>query len=182
MPASEASRASESQTLLNYGFRFFETVQLYQAGQELAKTRVWKGTVEEVPLGPGDALFVTIPRGRYADLDAQVQLQPQLTAPLAAGTVVGQVEVRLGEELIASRDLQALSAVDEAGFFGSAWDGLLLWFDGMFADDEAEAETEAEAEAETESEAEPETETETKADAPPESEPRPADEQRTESE
>jgi hypothetical protein len=123
-------------------------------------------------LGPGDALFVTIPRGRYADLDAQVQMQPQLTAPLAAGTVVGQVEVRLGEELIASRDLQALSAVDEAGFFGSAWDGLLLWFDGMFADDEAEAEAEAETEAAPE----------TKADAPPESEPRPADEQRTESE
>ncbi|RPH97292.1 MAG: D-alanyl-D-alanine carboxypeptidase [Lysobacterales bacterium] len=186
--ASEASRASETQTLLNYGFRFFETVQLYQAGQELAKTRVWKGTVEEVPLGPGDPLFVTIPRGRYADLDAQVQMQPQLTAPLAAGTVVGQVEVRLGEELIASRDLQALSAVDEAGFFGSAWDGLLLWFDGMFADDEAEAEaeaeadTEAEAEAEADTEAEAEAESETEADATPESEPRPADEQRTESE
>jgi D-alanyl-D-alanine carboxypeptidase (penicillin-binding protein 5/6) len=174
--ASEASRASETQTLLNYGFRFFETVQLYQAGQELAKTRVWKGTVEEVP------------RGRYADLDAQVQLQPRLTAPLAAGTVVGQVEVRLGEELIASRDLQALSAVDEAGFFGSAWDGLLLWVDGMFADDEAEAEAEPEAKAETEAEAEAETEAETESETeseteiPGETEPRPADEQRTESE
>jgi D-alanyl-D-alanine carboxypeptidase (penicillin-binding protein 5/6) len=157
--ASESSRASETQTLLNYGFRFFETVQLYQAGQELAKTEVWKGTVEEVPLGPGDALFVTIPRGRYPDLDAQVQIQPQLTAPLAAGTVVGQVEVRLGEELIVRRDLQTLSAVEQAGFFGSAWDGLALWFDGMFADDETETETET----------------------PSETGPRPTDEQRTES-
>ena len=49
--ASESSRASESQTLLNYGFRFFETVQLYEAGQELARGRVWKGLSEEVTLG-----------------------------------------------------------------------------------------------------------------------------------
>jgi D-alanyl-D-alanine carboxypeptidase (penicillin-binding protein 5/6) len=180
--ASEASRASETQTLLNYGFRFFETVQLYQAGQELAQARVWKGAVEEVPLGPGDALFVTIPRGRYADLDAQVQIQPQLTAPLAAGAAVGQVEVRLGEELIVSRDLQTLSAVEAAGFFGSAWDGLLLWFDGMFADEEEESEAETETEAEDKAEAEAETETEPAAKAPSETEPKPADEQRTESE
>jgi D-alanyl-D-alanine carboxypeptidase (penicillin-binding protein 5/6) len=164
--ASEASRASETQTLLNYGFRFYETVQLYQAGKELAQARVWKGLAEEVPLGLGEALFVTIPRGRYEDLDAQVQIRPQLTAPLAAGAVVGQIEVRLGEELVASRDLQTLSAVEEAGFFGSAWDGLSLWFDGLFEDDEAEAEPEPE----------------TKPEAETENQPQPADEQRTETE
>jgi serine-type D-Ala-D-Ala carboxypeptidase (penicillin-binding protein 5/6) len=138
--ASESSRASETQTLLNYGFRFYETVQLYQAGQELARAEVWKGVAEEVPLGLGEALFVTIPRGRYGELDARVQTQPQLTAPLAAGAVVGRIEVHLGEELIVGRDLQTLSAVEQAGFFGSAWDGLALWIDGLFADDEAEAE------------------------------------------
>jgi D-alanyl-D-alanine carboxypeptidase (penicillin-binding protein 5/6) len=166
--ASEASRASETQTLLNYGFRFYETVQLYQAGQELARSEVWKGVAEEVPLGLGEALFVTIPRGRYGELDARVQTQPQLIAPLAAGAVVGRIEVRLGEELIAGRDLQTLSAVEQAGFFGSAWDGLALWFDGLFADDEAEAE------AEVEDDAAPATEPAAAAE--------PTDEQRTESE
>jgi D-alanyl-D-alanine carboxypeptidase (penicillin-binding protein 5/6) len=140
--ASESARASESQTLLNYGFRFFETVQLYQAGQELARARVWKGLVEEVTLGIGEELFVTIPRGRYDDLEAQVQMEPQLTAPLEAGVVVGQIAVRLDGELVAERDLLTLSPVEEAGFFGSTWDGLKLWFDGMFADEDAEAGTE----------------------------------------
>jgi D-alanyl-D-alanine carboxypeptidase (penicillin-binding protein 5/6) len=134
--SSESSRASETQTLLNYGFRFFETVQLYQAGQELTRARVWKGTTEEVALGVEQELFVTIPSGRYDDLEAQVQMQPQLTAPLEAGAHIGQISVRLGEEVVASRELVALSAVEEAGFFGSAWDGLRLWFDGMFEDDE----------------------------------------------
>ena len=139
--SSESARASESQTLLNYGFRFFETVQLYQAGQQLAEARVWKGTAEQVQLGLDKELFVTIPRGRYDDLEAKVQLQPELTAPLAAGTVVGRIEVRLGEELIAGRDLQTLAAVDEAGFFGSTWDGLKLWFGGLFEDEDEDAES-----------------------------------------
>jgi D-alanyl-D-alanine carboxypeptidase (penicillin-binding protein 5/6) len=133
---SESSRASESQTLLNYGFRFFETVQLYEAGQELARGRVWKGLSKEVTLGLSEALFVTIPRGRYDDLEAQVQMEPQLSAPLEAGEIVGTITVQLGDEMIATRDLVTLSAVEEAGFFGSTWDSLKLWMNGFFEDED----------------------------------------------
>jgi D-alanyl-D-alanine carboxypeptidase (penicillin-binding protein 5/6) len=136
--SSESSRASETQTLLNYGFRFFETVQLYEAGQELAPARVWKGMTEEVMVGLTDPVFVTIPRGRYDDLEAQVQIEPQLSAPLEAGTVVGTINVQLGEELVASRQLVTMSMVEEAGFFGSTWDSLKLWMSGFFEDDEEE--------------------------------------------
>ncbi len=134
--SSESNRATESQSLLNYGFRFFETVQLYQAGQELAKGQVWKGLTEEVSLGLALPLFVTIPRGRYDDLDAQVEMQDELSAPLAAGVVVGKISVHLGDELVAARDLITLGAVEEAGFFGRSWDSLRLWVDGLFEDDE----------------------------------------------
>jgi len=134
--ATESSRASESQSLLNYGFRFFETVQLYEAGAELAKPRVWKGVEDEVSLGVAAPLFVTIPRGRYAELDGQVELPPTLSAPLAAGEVVGSISVRLGGELVASRDLVALATVEAAGFFGRTWDNLRLWTGGLFGDDE----------------------------------------------
>jgi len=141
---SESSRASDSQSLLNYGFRFFETVQLYQARTELATGEVWKGVTDAVSLGLADPLFVTIPRGRYAELEAQVRLMPQLTAPLTVDQVVGKVTVKLGNEKVASRDLVALNAVDEAGFFGRTWDGLRLWTSGLFGgDDETAAEDEA---------------------------------------
>ena len=132
--ASESSRSSESQTLLNYGFRFFETVQLYEAGQELARARVWKGLSEDVGLGLSEPVFVTIPRGRYDDLEAQVEIEPQLSAPLETGAVVGSINVQLGDELIVSRGLVTLSTVEEAGFFGSSWDSLRLWMDGLFDD------------------------------------------------
>ena len=134
--SSENSRASESQSLLNYGFRFFETVQLYQARSELASGKVWKGMTEQVPLGLNAPLFVTIPRGRYGDLAGQVELLPELSAPLAADQVVGNITVMLGEDTVAQRNLITLNAVEEAGFFGRTWDSLRLWVDGMFSDDE----------------------------------------------
>jgi D-alanyl-D-alanine carboxypeptidase (penicillin-binding protein 5/6) len=133
--SSESSRVSESQTLLNYGFRFFETVQLYQAGQELAQGRVWKGEGEQVRLGIADELFVTIPRGHYDDLDAQVEMRPELIAPITEGEEVGQISVRLDDEEIANRGLVALESITEAGFFGRTWDGMSMWFGGLFGDD-----------------------------------------------
>ncbi len=133
--SSESARASESQSLLNYGFRFFETVQLYKAHVELAKGRVWKGKADEVSLGLAEPLFVTIPRGRYQDLDGQVELQPQLSAPLAVDEPVGTISVHLGDELVASRDLITLDAVESAGFFGRTWDSVRQWAGGLFGDD-----------------------------------------------
>jgi D-alanyl-D-alanine carboxypeptidase (penicillin-binding protein 5/6) len=132
---SEQSRASESQSLLNYGFRFFETVQLYRAGQELAKAKVWKGEAEQVALGLPEDMFISIPRGRYDDLDARVELQPNLKAPLIDGQEVGRIQIYLGENIIASRNLVTLSPIAPAGFFGRAWDGMRLWVGGMFEDE-----------------------------------------------
>jgi D-alanyl-D-alanine carboxypeptidase (penicillin-binding protein 5/6) len=132
---SESSRVSESQSLLNYGFRFFETVQLYKAGQELAQGKVWKGEEEQVRLGIQDELFVTIPRGRYDDLDAQVEMRPELIAPIAEGEEVGRITIILEDEEISGRGLIALEPVTEAGIFGRTWDGLSMWIGGLFGDD-----------------------------------------------
>lgn len=134
--ASEQTRVSESQTLLSYGFRFFETVQLYKAGQELAQGKVWKGDKDQIRLGIADDLFVTIPRGRYEDLDAQVEMRPELIAPIADGEEVGRISIQLEDAEITSRGLVALEAIAEAGFFGRAWDGMSMWFGGLFGEDD----------------------------------------------
>ncbi len=133
---SESSRATESQTLLNYGFRFYETIQLYEAKTELAKAKVWKGMTEEVGTGLAHPLFITIQRGRYDDLVAKVELQSELMAPLAEGAVVGKINISLDDKPVSNLDLVTLSAVEEAGFLGRSWDGLKLWVGGMFGDDE----------------------------------------------
>ena len=133
--SSETSRVNESQSLFNYGFRFYETFQLYKAGQELAQGKVWKGEEDQIRLGIHDELFVTIPRGRYEDLDAQVEMRPELIAPISEGEEVGQISIRLEDVEITSRGLVALETVPEAGFFGRTWDGMSMWFGGLFGDD-----------------------------------------------
>ncbi len=132
---SEQSRASESQSMLNYGFRFFETVQLYRSGQELATGVVWKGETDQVALGLAEDMFITIPRGRYEELDARIEMQPEIKAPLEAGQQVGRIRIHLGEQIVASRDLVTLNGIAPAGFFGRSWDGLRLWFGGLFGDE-----------------------------------------------
>lgn len=134
--ASEQSRASESQSLLNYGFRFFETVQVYESGDKLTDAQVWKGLVEQVPLGLAEDIFLTIPRGRYDDLKPRLEMQAALQAPLEQGVAVGLVQIELDGETVASTNLVTLEAVAPAGFFGRAWDGMRLWVGGMFGDDE----------------------------------------------
>ena len=130
--ANESARAAETQKLLTYGFRFFETKTFYQKGAELAKAQVWKGTAREVKAGLASDLSLTLPKGQLAKLQASMSLNPQLVAPIKQGDVIGSVQVKLGEEVVHSADLVALEAVEEGGFFRRLWDGIRLFFFGLF--------------------------------------------------
>ncbi len=130
--ANESARAAETQKLLTYGFRFFETKTFYQRGAELAKAQVWKGATREVKAGLASDLSLTLPKGQLAKLQASMSLNPQLVAPIKQGDVIGSVQVKLGEEVVHSADLVALEAVEEGGFFRRLWDGIRLFFFGLF--------------------------------------------------
>ena len=130
--ASEQARAAETQKLLTYGFRFFETQTFYQKGAELAKAPVWKGTTREVRAGLAEDLSMTLPRGQIKALQASMTLNPQLVAPIAKGDVIGKVEVKLQDKVVHSADLIALEAVEEGGIFRRLWDSIRLFFYGLF--------------------------------------------------
>ena len=114
---SEKARADISQSLLNYGFRFYESSKLYTAGEGLNEARVWKGERENLPLGLTEDLHVTIPRGQYKYLDAEMDIDHDIEAPVKKGQQLGTVHVKLNGEEIISKPLVALQAVDE----GSIW-------------------------------------------------------------
>ncbi len=129
---SEQARAAETQKLLTYGFRFFETRTFYKQGQELAQAQVWKGATAQVKAGLATDLSLTLPKGQLEKLQAGMTLNPQLTAPIAQGDVIGKVEVKLGEELVHSADLIALENVEQGSFFRRVWDSIRLFFYGLF--------------------------------------------------
>jgi D-alanyl-D-alanine carboxypeptidase (penicillin-binding protein 5/6) len=126
--ASESARASDSLALLNYGFRFFETHHPYQAGQTLERLRVWSGDTTELPVGPATDVAVTIPRGKYAELSAQLEPLGDIQAPVAQGQVVGHIVFLLGDEEITRQPAVALQAVGEGGLLRRAADSVLRLF------------------------------------------------------
>lgn len=124
----EAQRANDSMALLNWGFRFFETHRLYDAGEELATQRIWKGRANELRMGLAEPLLVSTGRGKYDQLQPSMDLPATLVAPIEEGQVIGTVRVKLDGEVVAERPLVALEAVERAGFFKRLWHEFLMWW------------------------------------------------------
>jgi D-alanyl-D-alanine carboxypeptidase (penicillin-binding protein 5/6) len=126
---STKARAEASQALLNYGYRFFETHRLYEAGQEITSARIWGGDPENAPIGLQQDLYVTIPRGSYDDLSAVMDLQTRLMAPLNDTTAVGTVTVSLNGEPVSDATLVALQQIESGGIWQRMRDQVLLWLE-----------------------------------------------------
>jgi D-alanyl-D-alanine carboxypeptidase (penicillin-binding protein 5/6) len=124
--ASANARANESQSLLNYGFRFFETHKLYSGLEALTETRIWKGDSKKLPMGLTDDLYVTIPRRHYNDLKAEIKLDKKIIAPVKQGEVFGAVNVSLAGNIVASRPLKALKTVNKGGLVQRLYDEAML--------------------------------------------------------
>ena len=127
----EKQRADDSQALLELGFRFFESNELYAAGKPIARQKVWKGDADEVVLGLAQPLRVTTRRGKYDQLKPSMELPATLVAPIKKGQQVGKVKVMLDGKVVAERPLVALQAVEEGGFFKRLWDSFWLWWESM---------------------------------------------------
>lgn len=126
---SEDARADASQALLNYGFRFFETHKLYEAGKQLASARVWKGDTSTVSLGLDSPLYATVPRGQYKSLNASMTINNRIIAPVRKDQPLGNVQVQLGDSVIAGENLVALKRVNEGSIWQRMVDEALLYFE-----------------------------------------------------
>ncbi|MCP4491040.1 MAG: D-alanyl-D-alanine carboxypeptidase [Gammaproteobacteria bacterium] len=125
---SDKARTSSSRSLLNYGFRFFETHKLYRANEVLKTARLWYGEQEQVAMGVGQDIYITIPRGRYKDLDASMDIESQISAPITRGQELGQVAIKLDDEIIISENIVATHAVVEGSIISRALDSIKLMF------------------------------------------------------
>lgn len=121
---SSKIRIAESQKLINYGFRFFETHQIYKAGQRLNDVRVWEGQIDSLGLGLAKDLFITVPRGQYKNLVINTEIQPELVAPIAKDQPLGKLTITLQDQVIAEQPLLALNSVEEGGFIKKLLDQL----------------------------------------------------------
>lgn len=127
--SGEKQRADDSAALLNWGFRFFETRRLYDAGQPVTEPVLWKGQTGTLALGLAEPLLLTVPRGRYEDVKAEMDLPRQLIAPFSKGQAVGSLRLSLDGKPLVERPLVVLTDAPEGGFFKRISDGFWLWWE-----------------------------------------------------
>ncbi|EWH08352.1 D-alanyl-D-alanine carboxypeptidase, penicillin-binding protein 5 [Catenovulum agarivorans DS-2] len=125
---SERARKDENKKLLNYGFRFFETITPYDAGTKFADQPIWMGDKDTVRLGITQSTQITIPRGQRKNLKTNIQLDQELVAPVKKGTVVGKLFLQLDGEDLAEYPLVALESINEGGLMSRAVDYLKMQF------------------------------------------------------
>ncbi|GAB2498255.1 D-alanyl-D-alanine carboxypeptidase family protein [Arenimonas alkanexedens] len=123
------AREEGNLALLNWGFRFFETHNVYAAGAKVADQALWRGAAETVALGVAEPLLVTVPRGRYGELQSSMDVPKQLLAPIAKGQAIGTLRLSLDGKVVAERSLVALEDVAEGGFFKRMNDDFWLWWE-----------------------------------------------------
>jgi D-alanyl-D-alanine carboxypeptidase (penicillin-binding protein 5/6) len=126
---SPAARERDSHTLLNYGYRFWETKRVLTAGQTLNESRVWKGEAELVNIGVKQDIWATLPRGSAEQLNSKLSLPVQLIAPLDTGVALGKVRISLGDKLIAEANLYPLKPVPTGSLWRQGRDTVLLWLE-----------------------------------------------------
>lgn len=127
--ASESQRAQDALRLLSYGFRYFETRTLLEAGTSFGSARVWKGEETVVDVMAAEGVVMTLPKRTADQLETRVVINEPLIAPLAADTPVGQLTLIHGGEVVAEQPLVPARAVPAGGLWQRTRDSVLLWFE-----------------------------------------------------
>ena len=125
-------RANQTRSLLAWGYSNFETISVQPANQVLAKAKVYFGKESTVQIGLAENFNVTMPKGQANAIKTQINVQPNLKAPLKQGQVVGKLTATLDGKVIAEKPLVALKAVEEAGFFSRMFDHIKQFFSNLF--------------------------------------------------
>lgn len=131
--ASEEARAIETQKLLTYGFRYYETHKLYDADQVLTNVPIFSGAQNSVDLGIEDEVYITIPRGQAEAMTATVDVDEVIRAPLSDRQIMGEVRVVLDNNILYQGQVVSMQAVEQGGFLKRFVDWITLLFSNMFS-------------------------------------------------
>lgn len=125
--ADEKARAEAGLNLLEFGFRAYETRLLYQSLAPSVHVRVWMGDIEMLPAGIGEDIYLTLPRGHFGKLKANILITQPPTAPIKAGAAIGQMRLSLDQETLGNYPLLALRDVQQGSLIQRLLDQLRMW-------------------------------------------------------
>ena len=119
-------RIQASRTLLEYGFRFFETHTLFKSDTAISTARVFAGEETELKFGLMKDATVTIPRRQKKKLKYEYIIDRQLTAPVKKNEIIGFMNVTLDGEVIKTYKLSALENINQGSLYRRTIDSLFM--------------------------------------------------------
>lgn len=130
---STNARAIEAQKLLTYGFRFYETYELFSGNQVLSSEEVWSGRTNSVDVGVQDQVFITIPNNSGDELVTELEIAETLRAPINAGDVLGQVTISFDDQIYYQGEVIAMQTIERGSLIKRIMDWLTLFFMSLFS-------------------------------------------------
>ncbi len=119
-------RIQASRTLLEYGFRFFETHTLFKSDTAISTARVFAGEETELKFGLMKDATVTIPRRQKKKLKYEYIIDRQLTAPVKKNEIIGFMNITLDGEVIKTYKLSALENINQGSLYRRTIDSLFM--------------------------------------------------------
>ena len=119
-------RIQASRTLLEYGFRFFETHTLFKSNTAISTARVYSGEETEIKFGVTEDAKVAIPRRQKKNLKYEYIIDRQLTAPVKKDETIGFMHIKLKDKIIHTYKLTALEDVNQGSLYRRTVDSLLM--------------------------------------------------------
>ncbi len=124
---STDARNQASWTLLNYGYRFYETHKLYSSGDFITRAKIWQADTEVLNIGLRQDVYITVPRGQYEKLRSVVEVDRKIIAPVNKGEQKGVLNIMLADKKLKTLPLLAFETIPEGSMFKRIKDKVYLF-------------------------------------------------------
>jgi len=121
---SDRARAEEAGRLLEWGFRDFESRELFTAGETVETVETWMGTADQVALTSEEDIRVTLPRSRSSDVTVKVTYEGPIQTPIAAGQHIADLRIEAEDMEPIIFPLVAAEEVERQGPIGRFFTGI----------------------------------------------------------
>ena len=115
---SSGARSRESQRLIEYAFRNFKILKLFEAGQVIEEADVWLGDAGQVVLTVAEDINVTMSRNQRRKMTVTLAYDGPIPAPIKKGTPLATVRISVPDREDLVVPLVAASDVGEKRGFG----------------------------------------------------------------
>lgn len=129
--SSKRQRSEEARKILDWGFRAFEKVDLYDDGEIIGQADVYGGAKDVAVAGKGK-VSIYMPIGNRDKLKAKIVYQGPLIPPIDQGDQIATLKVWIGGVLSQETPLYAAESVERGTLFQRATDALKELVLGQF--------------------------------------------------